>query len=81
VKAAFERAFQAMVVVLSREIRSTKQTPEETARAIAALCIGGMVVARSLADPKAADRVREAAANAALELGGWETGMEVAYSG
>ena len=39
--------------------------------AIAALCIGGMVVARSMNDRNLADRLREAATNVALELGGW----------
>ena len=40
--------------------------------AIAALCIGGMVVARSLKDSRFSDRLRDAATHAALVLGGWE---------
>ena len=39
--------------------------------AIAALCIGGMVVARSMNDRALGDKLREAATNVALELGGW----------
>jgi hypothetical protein len=39
--------------------------------AIASLCIGGMVVARSMNDRALGERIREAATNVALELGGW----------
>jgi len=71
VKAAFETVFKAMVTVLGRDLRNVRQRPENTAMAIAALCIGGMVVARSLNDRGLSDRLREAAAHAALALGGW----------
>jgi AcrR family transcriptional regulator len=71
VKAAFETVFQAMVRTLGRDVTTNGKPREETAMAIAALCIGGMVVARSVNDGALADRLREAAASAALELGGW----------
>jgi TetR/AcrR family transcriptional repressor of nem operon len=71
VKAAFETVFQAMVRTLGRDVRTNGKPREETAMAIAALCIGGMVVARSINDGALADRLREAAACAALHLGGW----------
>jgi AcrR family transcriptional regulator len=71
VKTAFEAVFKAMVSVLGREVRNT-QRPENTAMAIATLCIGGMVLARSLNDSRLSDRLREAATHAALALGGWE---------
>ena len=74
VKTAFENVFRAMVTVLGREVRNTTQPPEETAMAIASLCIGGMVVARSLNDSRFGDRLRDAAAHAALVLGGWSLG-------
>jgi AcrR family transcriptional regulator len=74
VKAAFESVFKAMVTVLGREVRNRTQPPENSAMAIAALCIGGMVVARSLNDSRLGDRLREAAAHAALVLGGWKRG-------
>jgi len=72
VKAAFENVFRAMVTVLGRDVRHSMQAPEETAMAIAALCIGGMVVARSLKDSRFSDRLRDASAHAALVLGGWK---------
>ena len=72
VKAAFETVFKAMVTLLGREVRNPSQGRENVALAIAALCIGGMVVARSMNDRGLADRLREAATGAALELGGWK---------
>jgi len=73
VKAAFESVFRAMVTVLGREVRNTTQPRDNTAMAIAGLCIGGMVVARSLNDSRLGDRLREAATHAALVLGGWKS--------
>jgi TetR/AcrR family transcriptional regulator, transcriptional repressor for nem operon len=72
VKTAFETVFKAMVTLLGREVRTRSQARENTAMAIAALCIGGMVVARSMNDRGLGDRLREAATGVALELGGWK---------
>ncbi|HMD50689.1 MAG TPA: hypothetical protein VKG79_16370, partial [Bryobacteraceae bacterium] len=72
VKAAFENVFKAMVDVLSREVKRSAQPSETAALAIASLCIGGMLVARSLNDPRFADCLREAATSAALAMGGWK---------
>jgi TetR/AcrR family transcriptional regulator, transcriptional repressor for nem operon len=71
VKTAFETVFKAMVTLLGREVRSSRQARENTAMAIAALCIGGMVVARSMNDNGLGDKLREAATRVALDLGGW----------
>jgi hypothetical protein len=73
VKTAFETVFKAMVALLGREVRSG-QSRENTAMAIAALCIGGMVAARSMNDRDLSDELREAATKVALELGGWSLG-------
>jgi AcrR family transcriptional regulator len=68
-KRAFERVFRAMVSVLER---STAGGPsKEQAQAIAALCVGGMIVARAMADRVHADELRDACMGIALELGGW----------
>ncbi len=75
VKAAFETVFKAMVALLGREV---KKGGEDTALAIAALCIGGMVVARSMGDRGLSDALREAAEKVALELGGWTPGQQKA---
>ena len=71
VKAAFETVFKAMVTLLGRDVKNSSQSREKTAMAIAALCIGGMVVARSMNDRALGDTLRVAATNVALELGGW----------
>jgi TetR/AcrR family transcriptional regulator, transcriptional repressor for nem operon len=71
VKTAFETVFKAMVTLLGREVRNRRQARENTAMAIAALCIGGMVVARSMNDNGLGDKLREAATRVALDLGGW----------
>jgi TetR/AcrR family transcriptional repressor of nem operon len=71
VKTAFETVFKAMVTLLGREVRNSRQARENTAMAIAALCIGGMVVARSMNDNGLGDKLREAATRVALDLGGW----------
>jgi TetR/AcrR family transcriptional repressor of nem operon len=68
VRAAFETVFKAMVALLGREVRNGG---ENTALAIAALCIGGMVVARSMKDRDLSDGLRDAATKVARELGGW----------
>ena len=49
-----------------------KRPRRETAQAIAALSIGGMVVARTLVQRDHADELRPSCIAAALELGGWE---------
>ncbi len=71
VKGAFETVFKAMVSLLGRDLKNGTQPPDNTAMAIAALCIGGMV-ARSMNDHRLGNRLREAAMRTALELCGWE---------
>jgi len=68
---AFETVFRAMVDVLKRSLARTHEA-RERAQAIAALSIGGMVVARSLADRAYADQLRGSCCKVALRLGGWE---------
>jgi beta-glucosidase len=69
VKSAFETAVKAMVSMLRRDVWNKKMPTEDAAMAVAALCAGGMVVARSLNDKEFADRLREAATQAAVVLG------------
>src|SRR5215472_18423676 len=70
-KRAFETVFHAMVSVLERSLRDKKAPRRIKAQAIAALCIGGMVVARALVDRALADDLRDGCAAMALRLGGW----------
>lgn len=79
---AFQTVFAAMVSVLERSLpngagkaaktaRGSRRRRAETAKAMAALCIGGMVVARALEDRSLADELRESCTAIAFELAGW----------
>jgi TetR/AcrR family transcriptional repressor of nem operon len=71
-KRAFETVFKAMVNVLERSLLEKGQRRHTTAQSIAALAIGGMVVARTMVDRALADELREACTAVALSLGGWD---------
>jgi TetR/AcrR family transcriptional repressor of nem operon len=73
-KRAFETVFQAMVSVLERSSRENGRSRRVTAQATAALCVGGMVVARAINNREVADELRDACMAVALELGGWNEG-------
>ncbi len=69
---AFQTVFQAMVSALRRGSAVPGRQGRVTAQAIAALCVGGMVVARAMVDRAAADELRDACSAVAVELGGWK---------
>jgi AcrR family transcriptional regulator len=87
-KRAFETVFQAMVSVLERSSKehgsprrtengSSRRTEKGSSRrtraqAMAALCVGGMVVARAMENREVADELRDACMEVALEPGGWD---------
>jgi TetR/AcrR family transcriptional regulator, transcriptional repressor for nem operon len=73
-KRAFETVFQAMVGVLERSSRENGRSRRMTAQATAALCVGGMVLARAINNREVADELRDACMAVALELGGWNEG-------
>jgi AcrR family transcriptional regulator len=70
-KRAFETVFSAMVAFLEGDVQSRSYDLATVARAIAALCVGGMVVARAMEDRRSADALRKACMAVALKLGGW----------
>ncbi len=70
-KRAFEMVFSAMVSVLERSMVGGRRQRRFRAEAIAALCVGGMVVARAMANRTVADELRDGCMSVALELGGW----------
>jgi TetR/AcrR family transcriptional repressor of nem operon len=71
-KGAFEKVFRAMTAMLEQNLSENGAPSHATAQAIAALCVGGMVVARALDDRALADELRESAMSVALKLGGWD---------
>ncbi len=72
VKGAFETVFKAMVSILERSAAESCSRRRGTALATAALCVGGMVVARALLDRTLADELREECMRVGLGLGGWD---------
>jgi TetR/AcrR family transcriptional regulator, transcriptional repressor for nem operon len=73
---AFETVFKAMVSVLERSLVQDGPRGRTTARGIAALSIGGMIVARTVVDRSLADDLRSACMAMAMELGGWDNGRK-----
>ena len=71
-KRAFETVFKAMVSVLEPSLVQNGSPRRATAQSIAALAIGGMVVARTMVDRALADELRAACTVVALNLGGWD---------
>jgi TetR/AcrR family transcriptional regulator, transcriptional repressor for nem operon len=67
-KRAFETVFAAMVSILERSMNGRGRKVHAKAQAVAALCIGGMVVARAMESRASADAVRDACIHLALEL-------------
>jgi hypothetical protein len=70
-----------MVDVLGRSLADKGRPRDTRARAIAALCVGGMVLARSIADRTLADELRDACMAVALKLGGWDGVTDAAVAG
>ena len=71
VKRVFEEVFKRMVDLFSRGLDRSDAAGRRRALVMAGLCVGGMVVARALADRDYADALRDAAMAFALGLGGW----------
>jgi len=79
VKGAFQTVFKAMVSILERSLADNDKPRHDRARAIAALCVGGMVVARSVMDRELADELRDGCMSVALRLGGWDKASKLKH--
>lgn len=74
-RGAFETVFKAMVSVLERSLIANRPKDRDRrilAQSIAALSIGGMIVARTINDRALADELRAACTVVALDIGGWD---------
>jgi TetR/AcrR family transcriptional regulator, transcriptional repressor for nem operon len=71
VRQAFESALRFMIETFEQGTGAHARPDRKQALAIAALCVGGMVLARSIDDRELADEMREAALTVALSLGNW----------
>lgn len=70
VKRAFESVLRALVDIFEQGLER-KGEARTRALAIASLCVGGMVLARTVEDRGLGDELRAAARNVALSLGRW----------
>jgi len=71
VRAAFESALKLMVQSFEQAANGNPEARRGNALAIAALCVGGMVLSRSIDDRKLGDELRDAAKATALDLAKW----------
>jgi AcrR family transcriptional regulator len=69
VRRAYRQVLEYMIEHLQDGVPGSKA--RQRAMAVAALCIGGMAVARAIDDVRLAHEIREAAKAMALSLGGW----------
>jgi len=65
VKLVFEKVFKALVDLFSMGLKRNGSPSRQRALVMAGICVGGMVVARSLADSNLADSVRGASSRTA----------------
>ncbi len=68
VRAGYERLLAAMVWLFETNIDAREPEARERALAMAALCVGGMILARTLPDSPIAEEVRSSAHKAAQSL-------------
>ena len=78
VKAAYREVLGMMVGAFSANLGPDRKKAHERALGIAALCVGGMVLARAVDDPALADDLREAARKMAQSIGAWDKAPEPA---
>lgn len=71
IRKAFKSALRLMVEIFENDMTRGGQRGRKKALAVASLCVGGMVLARSVEDRALADELRDAALAAALSLGDW----------
>jgi TetR/AcrR family transcriptional regulator, transcriptional repressor for nem operon len=73
VKRAFESVLKALIDIFEQGLERKGDAARERALAMAALCVGGMVLARTIEDRALADELREAARSVALSLSRWQS--------
>jgi TetR/AcrR family transcriptional repressor of nem operon len=72
VKRAFESVLKVLVDIFEQGLERKGAPARQRALAISALCVGGMVLARTVEDRALADELRQAARSIALSLGRWQ---------
>jgi TetR/AcrR family transcriptional repressor of nem operon len=72
VKAAFRQVLEMMLEVFAENAPTAASSKRDSALAIAATVIGGMVLARALDDPDLSDALRSSARRDVMERTGWD---------
>ena len=68
VKAGYQKLFEGMVSIFEKNLSPNKmQNSRERALALAATCVGGMVLARAIGDANLSDNIRRAAQSVARQ--------------
>ena len=67
-QASFQRLLEAMVWLFETNMQPQSESSQQNAQAIAALCIGGMVLAKALPGSGLAESIRASAYSTATEL-------------
>ena len=69
VQASYQRLFEGMVSIFEKTVQPTvAQSRREQALALAATCVGGMVLARAMGNSELSGAIRTAAQNAARQV-------------
>jgi TetR/AcrR family transcriptional regulator, transcriptional repressor for nem operon len=71
VRQAFESVLRLMIETFERGLPADSPRARDSAIAIASMCVGGMILARSIEDRTLSDEICEATMNVALSLGEW----------
>jgi TetR/AcrR family transcriptional regulator, transcriptional repressor for nem operon len=73
VKRAFESVLKVLIDIFEQGLERKGEPARKRALAMTALCVGGMVLARTVEDRELADELRQAARGIALSLGRWQS--------
>ncbi len=76
VKRAFESVLRALIDIFEQGLDRKGERARTRALAVASLCVGGMVLARTVEDRALGDELRAAARSVALSLSRWEADEE-----
>jgi hypothetical protein len=71
VKEAFEQVLRMMVGAFAANLSGGEGSRQERALTLASVCVGAMVLSRSVADPELAARLRKTARDHVLGASGW----------
>ena len=72
VKAAFRQVLEMMVGAFTANLAPGTRPARERALALAAMVVGGMVLARAVDDKALADELRDSTRRQAFEMSGWD---------